>query len=121
MPNSQLGAGAVRNLSRRVEGLTHVGATFDVDCSRCGPMLADRIEHLERYLQSHQGVVPSAADGALKTGVSVAAAPPGRNAVRVHVNAYVVGDAAARQVLLGCAHIMRDLTALPVTFDQSYK
>ena len=121
VPNSQLGAGAVRNLSRRVEGLTHVGATFDVDCARCGPVLADRIEHLERFLQSHQGVVPSVADGALKTGVAVTAAPPGRNAVRVHVNAYVVGDVAARQVLLGCAYIMRDLTALPVTFDQSYK
>jgi small-conductance mechanosensitive channel len=117
VPNSQLGAGAVRNLSRRVEGLTHVGATFDVDCSRCGPMLASELEHLERYLVSHQGVVPSAADGALKTGVSVTAAPPGRNAVRVHVNAYVVGgEAAARHVLLGCAYIMRDLaTALPGT------
>ena len=118
VPNSQLGAGAVRNLSRRVEGLKHVGATFDVDCSRCGPLLAARVEHLESYLQTAAGVVPSAADGALKTGVSVTAAPPGRNAVRVTVNAYAAHDSVARQVLLDCASIMRDLTALPPATPQ---
>ncbi len=113
LPNALLGAGAVRNLSRR--GAATVSAEYSISAEHAAklPTLCGR---LERFLAAHPAVVRHAEEGALRSGVALTASSKFKNTMSVLVQAYIgtQGRSAAdierakREVLTGSARIVLD-------------